>query len=219
MSQQTKNSVIEAGAKFLSDPKILGRLPNDIQNGVANGSKEFAYAEYYFKKRFTAITGIIDFIKETDTLTAGERNFDKGKLPTGVYMALTSVSFNYAFHATSGGVGIEPGSQIFMNSAYTQAVHTCVRNSEFTLKNGNRTVLECMTKTFLSDSSISYQGANANDEAGLVLPQPKLLLPESQIRAYFQFPTSTLTATTDATNNHFGEIILKGVKIVDRVEK
>jgi len=106
-----------------------------------------------------------------------------------------------------------------MNNAYTQAPHVCFRNSEFTLKNGNRTILECMTKTFLSDSAISYTGSNANEEAGLVLPQPKLLLPESQIRAYFQFPTSALTATTDATNNHFGEIILKGVKIVDRVEK
>lgn len=217
--QNSKTSILESGAKFLSDPKILGRLPGEIQSGIASGAKEFAYAEYYFKKRFTAITGIIDFIKETDTLTAGERNFDKGKLPTGVYMALTSVSFNYAFHATSGGVGIEPGSQIFMNSAYTQAIHTCVRNSEFTLKNGNRTILECMTKTFIQDSAISYTGSNANEEAGLVLPQPKLLLPESQIRAVFQFPTSAVTATTDATNNHFGEIILKGVKIVDRVEK
>lgn len=217
--QNSKTSILEAGAKFLADPKTNAKLPSDVREAIANGTKEFAYGEFYFKKRFTAIQGIIDFIKETDTLTPGERNFDKGKLPTGVYMALTSISVNYAFHATSGGVGIEPGSQVFMNNAYTQAIHTCFRNAEIVIKNGNRTIVDCMVKTFLSDSAISYMGANANEENGLVLPQPKLLLPESRLTAIFQFPTSTLTATTDATNNHFGEIIFKGVKIVDRVEK
>ena len=215
--QQSKNSILEAGAKFLSDPKIMQRLPSDIQQGIANGKKEFAYAEFYFKKRFTAITGIIDFIKETDTLVPGERNFDKGVLPVDVYMALVSVGFGYAFDTTSGGVGIEPSAQNFSNSEYFTTIHKQVRNSEFKLKNGNRIVLECLTKTMLADSLGGY-GTDANEENGLVLPQPKLMAPKSRITAQFEFPANSVTATTNATNNHFGEIIMRGVKIVDRVE-
>lgn len=215
--QQSKNSILEAGAKFLSDPKIMAKMPTHIQSAIASGAKEFAYAEFYFKKRFTAIQGIIDFIKETDTLTPGERNFDKGKLPVETYMALVSISVNYAFDSNST-TGVEPSSQNFSNSEYFNTIHKQFRNSEFELKNGNKQIIKCLTKSFLADSLGGY-GVDANEENGLVLPQPKLLLPESRITAIFEFPSNSVTATTNSTNNHFAEIILKGVKLVDRVEK
>lgn len=215
--QQSKNSILEAGAKFLSDPKIMAKMPTHIQSAIASGAKEFAYAEFYFKKRFTAIAGIIDFIKETDTLTPGERNFDKGKLPIETYMALVSISVNYAFDSNST-TGVEPSSQNFSNSEYFNTIHKQFRNSEFELKNGNKQIIKCLTKSFLADSLGGY-GVDANEENGLVLPQPKLLLPESRITAIFEFPSNSVTATTNSTNNHFAEIILKGVKLVDRVEK
>ncbi len=216
--QQSKHSILESGSKFLADPKILATLPTAIREAVASGAKEFAYGEFYFKKRFTAIAGIIDFIKETDTLTPGERNFDKGKLPVDTYMALVSVSVAYAFNSTGTAIGGEPSSQNYSNSEYFNTTHIQFRNSEFKLKNGNRTIVDCLTQTFLSDSLAGY-GTDANEENGLVLPQPKLLLPESQIRAVFEFPSNSTTATTNSTNNHFAKIMLKGVKLVDRVAK
>ncbi len=215
--QQSKHNVLEQGAKFFDLASTLAKLPSDIQTAIQNKQKEFAYAEFYFKKRFTAIQGIIDFIKETDTLTPGERNFDKGILPVGVYMALCSVQVGYAFDSTNGGLGLQPGAQNFSSSEYYATIHKAFKNSDFRLKNGNRTIIECKTKSFLADSLGGY-GADANEENALLLPQPVLLKPQSRLTAVFEFNGSGVTATTDATNNHFGEIIMRGVKIVDRVE-
>lgn len=215
--QQSKNSILEAGAKFFKEPSIMAKLPTDIQSAISSGKKEFAYAEFYFKKRLTSLNGIIDFVKETDNLTPGERNFDKGLLPIDVYMALVGIYVGYAFDTTNGGTGIEPSSQNFSNSDYFTTIHKQFRNSEIRLKNGNRPIIECLTKSLLADSLGGY-GSDANEENTLVLPQPKLLLPKSKINFQFEFPTNSVTATVNATNNHFAMFKLVGVKLVDRVE-
>lgn len=226
--QNSRKSIIEAGTAFFAAlvkqcdadkaaGKKITKLPEDIYNALKEGKKEFAYAEFYFRKRLSAISaGIIDIIKSTDVLTAGERNFDKGILPIDVYMSLVSVQVNYAFDSNST-TGPQPSAQNYSNSEYFNTIHKQFRNSDFRLKAGNRPILECLTKTFLADSLGGY-AANANEENGLMLPTPKLLGPKAKLEAQIEFPSNSVTATSDSTNNHSVEIIMRGVKLVDRVE-
>lgn len=210
--QQSKNSILEAGAKFLSDPKILGRLPQEIQNGIASGKKEFALAEFYTRKKLTGLAGIVDFIKDADVLKAGVTNLDRGRLPIDVYMALVSVQVNYAYHASS----TEVTAAVYANSDVNAVIPIRIKNSEIRIKNGNRPLLEVRTQKFISNNVLSGSyAATANEENSLVLPQPKLLLPKSLLKVEFEFADDAVAVPA---NNHFMEVVFMGVKIVDRVE-
>jgi len=207
--QQSKNAILEAGAKFLSSDDVLARLPKQIQEDIRSGKKEFAYAEFYMRKLLSGQSGIVQVIKETDDKTAGVTNMDKGKLPEDVYMAVVGVGIAYAYSATLTNVR----AVRYSNSEYLNTITTQFINSDFRLKNGDRTIIEARTKKFLANAYSEY-GGEANEENAVILPQPKLIDPKKIVNAEFEFPDTGLTAPT---NNHFVEIVMYGVKVVDRV--
>lgn len=210
--QQTKSSILEAGAKFLSDPKIMARMPEEIRNGISSGKKEFALAEFYTRKKLSGLAGIVDFIKDADVLKAGVTNLDRGRLPIDVYMALVSVQVNYAYHATSA----EVTAAVYANSDVNAVLPIRLKNSEIRIKNGNRPIVEVRTQKFVSNNVLSGSyGVTANEENALVLPQPKLLLPKSLLKVEFEFADDAVAVPA---GSHFAEVVFMGVKIVDRVE-
>lgn len=210
--QQSKTSVLEAGAKFFDLKSTLDRLPAEIRNGITEGKKEFAIAEFYTRKKLTGLSGIVDFIKDADVLKAGITNLDRGRLPIDVYMALIAVQVNYAYHATS----TEVTSAVYANSDVNAVIPIRLKNSEIRIKNGNRPIIEVRTQKLISNnvSSGSY-GVTANEENTLLLPQPKLLTSKSLLQVQFEFADDAVAVPA---GSHFAEVVFIGVKIVDRVE-
>lgn len=208
--QQSKTSILEAGAKFLSSDKVMSLFPTDIQTAIRSGDKEFAVAEYYIRKKFAALNGIQKMIKETDDRVAGVTNLDKGKLPTDTYVAAVAVGLAYGYHASSS----EVTAPRYSNSEYLNTIPTKIVNSEFTLKNGDRTIISARTKKFLSNAYSEF-GVEANEENYVLLPQPKLLDPKKMNAADFEFAND---AVATPANNHFIEVVIYGVQIIDRVK-
>jgi len=211
MSQQTKNAMLEAGAKFLSSKEILEKLPAQIQADIAAGKKEFALAEYYIRKKFSSLGGIQQMIKETDDKVAGVNNLDKGKLPEDTYLAIVGIGLAYGYHASS----TEVTAPRYSNSEYLNVIPTKIVNSEFRLRSGDRTIVDVRAKKFFANAYSEY-GTEANEENAVILPQPKLADPKKKLQAEFEFAAD---AVATPANNHFIEIVVFGVKIVDRVQQ
>lgn len=207
--QNLKSQVLDRGAAFLQLPQIKARLDKQTLTDIASQKKEFFMADFYIRKKLHSVSGIVDIIKETDSLQAGVTNIDKSKLYPGVYLALTSVGISYGFDASE-----QNADAITYSSAIKSTPATPVKfvNSEFTLKAGGNVLLKCRTKRFLSLTSTEY-AIEANDENNLLLPVPKLIAGEKKIEALLEFADN---GAAMPEGNHFIEIRLQGVYIGDR---
>lgn len=221
MSQHTRRSTLEIGVAYLDQLKKDGKLPSEIATAYGNGEKEVIVGDFYSRKKITISGGIIDFILASDQLLVGVTNIDKGKIPVGEFMVATGVSIKYAFNATNGGVGIEPASQKYATGEFVQAIPLDFRNSEFTFKNGNRKIVECLTANFLSLNSgagSGVYGVEGSEEAMLMLPTPKLITPDKLLSVQFNVPATSLATVNDATHNYFAEFRVFGIRLVDRTK-
>lgn len=229
MSQHSRKSPIEIGLAYLDalikkdKEKGTNVIPAAIAEAYLAGKKEVIVGDFYSRKRLSSLTGgINDFILPADQLLVGTTNIDKGKIPVGEFMIATGVSVKYAFNSTNGGVGLEPGSQEYANSGFIQAVPVPILTSEFTFKNGNRKILECLTDNFFKKQSVSSVGSanslNCSEDNMLMLPQPKLITPDKLFSVQFNIPTNGLAVALDATHNHFIEFRTFGIRLIDRTE-
>ncbi len=225
MAQNTRKSPVEIGTAYLDMliKKNNGSIPAEIAAAYLAGEKEVLVADYYSRKRITQLSGgIIDFILPADQLLVGTTNIDKGKIPVGEFVVATGVSVKYAFHTTSGGIGLEPQSQKYAPSGFIQDIPVPIMTSEFSFKNGNRKILECLTDNFFKRQSVKSVGSadslNCSEDNMLMLPQPKLITPDKLFSVQFNIPTNGLAVTVDATNNHFIEFRVFGIRLVDRTK-
>lgn len=217
--QHTRKSPVEIGIAYLDQLSKAGKLPEAIAAAYAAGDKEVVIADYYSRKKVTVGPGILDFVLPSDQLLVGVTNIDKGKIPVGEFVVVLGISVKYAFNSTSGGVGIEPASQNYANSNFVQAIPQDFRNSEFTFKNGNRKIVECLTENFIAnDGSASSNQIGAAEENMLMLPQPKLVTPDKQLSVQFNVPANSLATVNDATHNHFVEFRMFGIRLIDRTK-
>lgn len=215
--QNSRKSIVEIGTAYFDLLAKNSKLPAGIQEAYSAGKKEVVYAEFYSRKKLApGLSGIVDFILPADQLLVGVTNLDKGKIPVGVFMACVAIQTNYAF---CGNVAWkdQPSAQNYSNNEYFNTIHGKVRNSEFSFRNGNRVIVECLTKSLLSNSAGGY-ATEANEENAFMLPQPKLIAPDKDIKVQFNIAADSLTVSQTAADNHFIEFLIKGVKLIDRTE-
>lgn len=206
--QQLKSQVLDRGAAFLNLPQIQARMDRQTIMDIKSGKKEYYMGDFYIRKKISG-DGIVDILKETDSLQAGVTNIDKAKLYPGTFLALTAVGISYGFHASNTAAdSIDYSTAI----AGANPIPTRLVNSEFTAKVGGSTLLKARTKKFFTRGSVEY-GVEANDENALLLPVPKLIEGDKKIELSLEFPQN---GAAFATGNHFVEIRLQGVYIGDR---
>ena len=207
--QSLKSQILDRGAAFLQLPQIQGRLDKQTVADIASGKKEYFMADFYIRKRLQSTSGIVDIIKETDSLQASVTNIDKAKLYPGVYLGLTAVGIGYGFDAAE-----QNADAISYTSAIKAAPLTPIKfvNSEFTLKSGGNVLLKARTKRFLALTTTEHF-IEGNDENNLLLPIPKLIAGEKKIEALLEFGNN---GAAMPEGNHFIEIRLMGAYIGDR---
>lgn len=206
--QNTKREILEAGAKYFGLAEVKSRLPQQVQDDIASGKKEFALAEYYFRKKLDSLGGIQSVIKSTDVKVAGVTNLDKGFMPEGVFMAVLGVSVAYGYHASS----VEATAPRYSNSEYLNTIPTRLHNSEARISIGEQSLLAVRTRRFFANAYAEYATAT-NEENMVMLPQPKLASHKKAFNVEFEFPND---AVATPANNHFVEITFIGVEIKDR---
>lgn len=208
--QNLKSQILDRGAAFLNLPAIQKRLDEQTKRDIASGKKEYYLADFYIRKKITG-DGIVDIMKETDSLQAGVTNIDKAKLYSGTFLALTGLGLSYGFTAAGGSTNADAVD--YSNAiAGATTIPTRLVNSEFTCKVGGSLVLKSRTKRFLARAATEYS-IEANDENTLLLPVPKLIEGDKKIELSIEFPQN---GAAFAAGNHFVEIRMQGVYIGDR---
>ena len=212
--EKGQHEILERGSKFLKEPEIVAQYDNETKAGMAAGSKEFALADFYIRKKLTAFGGIQDLIKDIDTKAPGINNIDKGNLPQGTFMALLSVGLGYALDVATGYATNNVAAGIrYASSEYLNTLPTGLVNSEFTLLSGNKPVLKCRTKKFFANAYADY-AAEANHENAVHLPTPKLMDYRKKIKMQLEFPDGAAAISGGAG---YVEVRLQGVMLIDRV--
>jgi hypothetical protein len=210
--QTLTETIYERGARFLQTPEILARMDDQTRSDMNAGKKEFFLADFYIRKKLSGFAGTIDLIKEIDNKQVGVNNMDKGVLPTGTYMALCVVGASYALDSAAVTPDIPAGLR-YSSAEYLNTIPTKIINSEFTLLNGDKPVMKVRTKKFFANAYAEF-GGEANEENGVVLPQPKLLDYRKKIKLQLEFAED---ATAIPSGNHYLEIRLAGVYVGDRI--
>lgn len=207
--QSSKNTILDRAAVFLNHPSIRARIDKQTLEDISTGRKELFMADFYIRKQLSSVGGIVDIVKEIDSLQPGVTNIDKAKLYPGNYLGLSSIGLSYGYDATE----IHPDGISYSNAINgTQVIPIRFVNSDFMIKAGGNLLMKCRTKKFLSHTALEY-GIEANDENNLLLKQPKLIPSEKKIEIQIEFPAN---APAMASGNHFVEIRLEGLYIGDR---
>jgi hypothetical protein len=207
--QDLKQNILERGAKLFSEPAILAMLDEQTRKDIAEGKKEFALADYYIRKKIAGFGGVVDLMKDKEVTAVGVTNFNLGKLPVGTYIAVCAVGLGYGYE---GAATNKPSEQRYSSAEYLNTIPTKILNSEFALKNGDRTLLRARTKKFFANAYAEF-GGEANDENAVLLPTPKLMQHDKLVAANFEFANDGLAAPINA---HYIEMRISGVMIVDR---
>lgn len=210
--QTLSEIILERGAKFLQTPEILARMDDQTQADIKAGKKEFFLSDFFIRKRIPGFAGTIDLIKEIDNRQVGINNLDKGLLPNGTFMALCLVGVSYAIDPAAVTPDIPAGLR-YASAEYFATIPTKIINSEFNLLNGDKPLLKVRTKKFFANGKEEY-ATEANDENGVILPQPKLLDYRKKIKAQLEFAEDTTAVPAGA---HYIEIRLTGVHVGDRI--
>ncbi len=210
--QTLSEIILERGAKFLQTPEILARMDEQTQADIKAGKKEFFLSDFFIRKRISGFAGTIDLIKEIDNRQVGINNLDKGLLPNGIYMALCQVGLGYAYDPIATTPDIPAGLR-YAGAEIFASFPTKIINSEFNILNGDKPLLKTRTKKFFINGSSEY-GSEANDENGVLLPQPKLLDYRKKVKAQLEFAEDNTPITPGA---HYLEVRLIGVHVGDRI--
>lgn len=210
--QTLSETILERGARFLQTPEILSRMDEQTQSDIRTGKKEFFLADFFIRKRISGFAGTIDLIKEIDNKQTGINNIDKALLPNGTYMALCVVGLAYGLDPAATTPDIPAGVR-YSSSEYLNTFPTKIINSEFNLLNGDKPVLKARTKKFFANAYAEY-GGEANDENGVILPQPKLIDYRKKVKAQLEFAEDNTVVPGGA---HYLEVRLIGVYVGDRI--
>lgn len=210
--QTLTETILERGARFLQTPEILARMDAQTQADIRDGKKEFFLADFYIRKKIPGFAGTIDILREQDDRKVGMNNLDKGVLPSGTYMALCCAGISYALDAANTVPEIPAGVR-YSSSEYLNTIPTKLVNSEFNILNGDKPVLKSRTKRFFANAYAEF-GGEANDENGVMLPQPKLMDYRKKVKLQFEFADD---ATAVPAGSHYVEIRLIGVYVGDRI--
>lgn len=209
--QTVSKQILDRGSEFLKSPDVLSRLDSQIQADIQAGKKEFFLAEYYMRKKLPGAAGNVPVIRPEDVRAQNITNLDGGKLPLGRVFALVAVGIAYGYSATD----VTAEKVRYSNSEYLNTIPTCVVNSDVEFTQDGKTLIECRTKKMVTNAFAEY-GSEANEENGLVLPQPKLVKGGALLGTELKFGAN---AAALPANYHYVEVRFVGVEIRDRVNQ
>lgn len=206
MSSQLNDKIIERGSLFLQSADVITRMDQQTQLDIKAGKKEFAYYEVYVRYRITSV-GTLNKITDTSQVKKnGVTNLNNAKHDDGVVAAVTNVGLSYGFHATKTDVA----DIQYSSSEYYATIPEAIKNAEISVKNGNKAILNCRTKRLFSNS-LAEIGLEASGDNDLALPQPKYV-----DNAPYEIIIDTTNMPALPSGNHFVEVRLTGVKVIDR---
>lgn len=183
----------------------VSQMSPAMQQDFENGNLNFADSVYYKRFEITGIGGMVDILKNDDSIVDGFCNISKQKIKQGCAIMIDRVTVRLGYTAASNTT--YNAAQInYLPVADLGTVDPIVTNAELEVDVAQLNIFQAPINSFCQES-IGINGA----KDGIILTAPKLITDSQEIQFRLHVPQGLTISGT--TNRYFIEVALRGAEI------
>jgi len=183
----------------------VSQMSPAMQQDFENGNLNFADSVYYKRFEITGIGGMVDILKNDDSIVDGFCNISKQKIKQGCAIMIDRVTVRLGYTAATNTT--YNAAQInYLTVADLGTVDPIVTNAELEVDVAQLNIFQAPINSFCQES-IGINGA----KDGIILTAPKLITDSQEIQFRLHVPQGLTISGT--TNRYFIEVALRGAEI------
>lgn len=183
----------------------VSQMSPAMQQDFENGNLNFADSVYYKRFEITGIGGMVDILKNDDSIVDGFCNISKQKIKQSCAIMIDRVTVRLGYTAASNTT--YNAAQInYLPVADLGTVDPIVTNAELEVDVAQLNIFQAPINSFCQES-IGINGA----KDGIILTAPKLITDSQEIQFRLHVPQGLTISGT--TNRYFIEVALRGAEI------
>jgi hypothetical protein len=176
-----------------------------MQQDFENGNLNFADSVYYKRFEITGVGGMVDILKNDDSIVDGFCNISKQKIKQGCAIMIDRITVRLGYIAASNTTA--NAAQInYLPVAQLGTVDPIVTNAELEVDVAQLNIFQAPINSFCQES-IGING----EKDGIILTAPKLITDSQEIQFRYRTPQNLTISGT--TNRYFIEVALRGAEI------
>lgn len=183
----------------------VSQMSPAMQQDFENGNLNFADSVYYKRFEITGIGGMVDILKNDDSIVDGFCNISKQKIKQGCAIMIDRVTVRLGYTAATNTT--YNAAQInYLPVADLGTVDPIVTNAELEVDVAQLNIFQAPINSFCQES-IGINGA----KDGIILTAPKLITDSQEVQFRLHVPQGLTISGT--TNRYFIEVALRGAEI------
>ena len=183
----------------------VSQMSPAMQQDFENGNLNFADSVYYKRFEITGIGGMVDILKNDDSIVDGFCNISKQKIKQGCAIMIDRVTVRLGYTAATNTT--YNAAQInYLPVANLGTVDPIVTNAELEVDVAQLNIFQAPINSFCQES-IGING----EKDGIILTAPKLITDSQEIQFRLHVPQGLTISGT--TNRYFIEVALRGAEI------
>ena len=183
----------------------VSQMSPAMQQDFENGNLNFADSVYYKRFEITGIGGMVDILKNDDSIVDGFCNISKQKIKQSCAIMIDRVTVRLGYTAASNTT--YNAAQInYLPVAQLGTVDPIVTNAELEVDVAQLNIFQAPINSFCQES-IGING----EKDGIILTAPKLITDSQEIQFRLHVPQGLTISGT--TNRYFIEVALRGAEI------
>ena len=183
----------------------VSQMSPAMQQDFENGNLNFADSVYYKRFEITGVGGMVDILKNDDSIVDGFCNISKQKIKQGCAIMIDRVTVRLGYTAATNTT--YNAAQInYLPVAQLGTVDPIVTNAELEVDVAQLNIFQAPINSFCQES-IGING----EKDGIILTAPKLITDSQEIQFRYRTPQGLTISGT--TNRYFIEVALRGAEI------
>lgn len=183
----------------------VSQMSPAMQQDFENGNLNFADSVYYKRFEITGVGGMVDILKNDDSIVDGFCNISKQKIKQGCAIMIDRITARLGYIAASNTTA--NAAQInYLPVAQLGTVDPIVTNAELEVDVAQLNIFQAPINSFCQES-IGING----EKDGIILTAPKLITDSQEIQFRYRTPQGLTISGT--TNRYFIEVALRGAEI------
>lgn len=183
----------------------VSQMSPAMQQDFENGNLNFADSVYYKRFEITGIGGMVDILKNDDSIVDGFCNISKQKIKQGCAIMIDRVTVRLG-HTAATNTTYNAAQINYLTVADLGTVDPIVTNAELEVDVAQLNIFQAPINSFCQES-IGINGA----KDGIILTAPKLITDSQEIQFRLHVPQGLTISGT--TNRYFIEVALRGAEI------
>lgn len=183
----------------------MKELSPAMQQDFENGNLNFSDSVYYKRFEVTGAGGIVDILKNDDSIKNGFCNISKQKIRQGCAIMIDRVTVRIGYTAATNTTYNEANIN-YLPVANIGTVDPIVSNCELEVDVAQLNIFQSPINSFCQESV----GINGEKD-GIILTAPKLITDAQEIQFRLRTPENMTISGT--TNRYFIEVALRGAEI------